>query len=124
MWQPKYSFWDPASRRSNHQENTPDGIQISKISVDRCRGYHHTISSYSETIYTGSTTHSYTKDSTGIETGMVHVTLQFDNVTATPNVIRVKYPDRNISQATHSAISKLQFLTVKARRVHMFDTLA
>ena len=58
---------------------------------------------------TGATTHAYNKDSTGIETVMVHVTLSFDNVTATPNGIRVEYPDGNISQATHYSLLKLPF---------------
>ena len=55
---------------------------------------------------------------------MVHVTLPFNNVTATPNGIIVKYPDGNIAQATHSALFKLPFLPVEARCVHLFDTLA
>ena len=92
--------------------------------VALCLCYHHNSSSYSDTMDTGATTHEYTKESTGIETGMVHVTLPFENVTATPNGIRVKYPDRNISQTTHSALLKLQFLPVEERRVHLFDTLA
>ena len=54
---------------------------------------------------------------------MVRVTLLFDNVTATTNGIRVKYPDANISQSTHSALLKLIFLSVKACIVHLFDTL-
>ena len=57
---------------------------------------------YSETIDTVATTHAYTKESTGIDTDVVNVTLPFDNVTATPNGIRVKYPDGNIAQAAHS----------------------
>ena len=55
---------------------------------------------------------------------MVHFTFQFNNVTATPNLIRVKYPDVNISQATHSSLLKLPFLPVEALRVHLFYTLA
>ena len=55
---------------------------------------------------------------------MLHVTLPFDNVTATPNGIIVKYPDGNISQAKHYDILKPPFLPVEARCVHMFDTLA
>ena len=54
---------------------------------------------------------------------MVHVILTFDNVTATPNGIRVKYPDGNIAKETHSTLLKLPFLPVEARRVHLFDTL-
>ena len=54
---------------------------------------------------------------------MVHVTLPFDNFITTPNVIRVKYPDGNITQATHSVLLKLPFLPVEARRVHLVDTL-
>ena len=91
--------------------------------VDCCPGYHHTSCSYSETIDTGATTHAYTKESTGIDTGMVCVTLPFDNVAATPNGIRVKHPDGNISQETHNALLKLTFLPVGACRVHLFDTL-
>ena len=86
-------------------------------------GFHHTSSSYSETINTGSTTHAYIKESTGIETGMVHITLLFDNVTAKPNGIRVKYPDGNISRETQSALLILPFLPDEARCVHLFDTL-
>ena len=92
--------------------------------VDLYPGFHYTSSSYSETIYTGATEHTYTKERTGIETGMVHVTLPFDNVTATPNGIRVKHPDGKISQATQSDLSKLPFLPVKECRVNLFDTLA
>ena len=55
---------------------------------------------------------------------MVHGILPFDNVTATPNGIRVKYPYGNIAQVNHSALLKLPFLPVEARRVHLFDTLA
>ena len=89
-----------------------------------CPGYLRTSSSYSETIYTGSAIHAYTKDRTGIDTGMVHVTLSFGNVTARPNGIRVKYSDGNISQAIHSSLLKLPFLPVEAHHVHLFDTLA
>ena len=71
---------------------------------------------------TGATTHAYNKDSTGIETVMVHVTLPFENVAATPNGIIVKYPDGKISQATHSGLLKLPFLPVEARRFHLLDT--
>ena len=92
--------------------------------VYRCPRYHRTASSYSDTIYTWSTTHAYTKEITGIETGMVRVKLPFNNFTATPNGIRVKYPDEKISQATHSDILKIPFLPVEERRVHLFDTLA
>ena len=142
MCQPKYSFWYPTSTLSNHQLNMPYGIQISNIvalqwthgiSIPQpwqtaagrsLPGYHHTSPSYSDTIDTGSKTHAYTKESTGIYNGVVHVTLLFDNVTAKPNVIRLKYPDENISQATHSALLKLQFLPVEERRVRFFDTHA
>ena len=55
---------------------------------------------------------------------MVHVTLPFDDFTATPNGIRVKYSDGNISQATHSALLEIPFLSVEVCRVHLFDTLA
>ena len=92
--------------------------------TDRCLGYHHNSYSYSETIYTRATTHAYTKEGTGIDTGMVHVTLPFDDVTSTPNGIRVKYPDVNIAQAIHSALLKLTFLPVEACCVHVFGTLA
>ena len=92
--------------------------------VDICLGYHHTNSNYSDTIDTGSTTHKYTKESNVIDTGMVHVILPFNNVTATPNGIRVKYPDGSISQATHSALLELTFLPVEAHLSHLFDTLA
>ena len=119
MIQPKYSLLYLTSRGSNHQENTSDGLQI-----DFCPGNHHNISSYSETIDAGATTYSYTKESTSIDTGMVHVTISFDNVTATPNGIKVKYPDGNISQATHSDLLTLPFLPFKARLVHLFDTLS
>ena len=68
--------------------------------------------SYSDTIDTGDTTHTYTKEGTVIETGMVPVTLPFNNVTATPDEIRFKYLDGNISQATHSTLLKLPFLPV------------
>ena len=81
--------------------------------VDCCPGYHHTSCSYSETIDTGATTHAYTKESTGIDTGMVHVNLQLKNVTATQNGIRVKYTDGNIAQATQSDILKIPCLPVE-----------
>ena len=55
---------------------------------------------------------------------MVHVTLLLDNVTATTNLIRVKYLDGNIDQAIHSAPLKLPCLPVKAHPVHLFDTIA
>ena len=55
---------------------------------------------------------------------MLHVTLPFDNVTATPNGIIVKYPDGNIYQATHSTILKLSILPVEECHVHLLDTLA
>ena len=89
-----------------------------------CHGHYLTSFSYSDTIDNGYTTYAYNKESTGIETDMVHVTLPFDNFTATPNGIRVKYPDVNISQATHYDLLKLIFLPVKAPCVHLFDTLA
>ena len=54
---------------------------------------------------------------------MIYVTIPLDNVTATPNGIRFKYLDGNISQSTHSAILELPFLPVKARRVHLFYTI-
>ena len=54
---------------------------------------------------------------------MVHVTPPFENVTATPNGIRVKFPYGKISQATHSDILNLPFLPIEARRVHLFGTL-
>ena len=66
----------------------------------------------------------YTKEITGIETGMFHITLAFDNITDTPNGIRVKHPDENIPQATHPALLKLPFLPINARRFHLFDTIA
>ena len=91
---------------------------------NRCHGYHRTYYSFSDTIYTGATTNIYTKESTGIDTGMVHVTLQFNNISVTSNVIRVKYPDVNISQATHYTLLKLPFLPVETCRVHLFNTLA
>ena len=91
--------------------------------VDHYPKYHHTSSSNSETIDTGSTTYAYTKERTGIETGMVHVTLPFDNLTATPNRIRVKHPDGNISQSTHYALLKRLFLPVEACNVRLFDTI-
>ena len=122
MRQPKYSFWGPIRRHLNYQENTTDGPQISKI-ADCFPGYDHTISSKSETIDNGAKTHAYTKERTVIDTRMVHVTLPFDNVKATQNVIRVKYPDGNLVQATHSDILKLSYLPVKARHVHLFDSL-
>ena len=53
-------------------------------------GYHHTRSSYSEIIDTISTTRSYTKEGAGIDTGMVRVTLPFNGITSTLNVIIVK----------------------------------
>ena len=55
---------------------------------------------------------------------MFHVTHTFENFTATPNVIRFKYPGENISQATHSALLKLPFLPLGECRVHLFDTFA
>ena len=54
---------------------------------------------------------------------MVYVTLPFENVIAKPNGIRVKYPDGNIAQATHSALLKLPFLPIEAHRVRLFGTL-
>ena len=82
-----------------HSERT--GVQTRNCGrnqlVDFLPGYHHTSSSYSETISTGATTHAYTNNIIGIETDMVHVTLSLINVTATPNRIRVKYPDVNIA---------------------------
>ena len=122
MFQPRYFFWWPTSIRLNHQENTPDGLQISKI--NRLPGYLRVSCSYSEAINNGATTHSYNNESTGIDTGTVYVTLPFENVTAKPNGIRVKYPDGNIAQATHSDILKLPFLPIEAHLVHLFDTLA
>ena len=92
--------------------------------TDRYPRYHHTRCSYSDTVYTGSATYAHTKEITGIETDMVHVTLPFNNVIATPNGIRVKYHDVNIAQANHAALLKLQFLFVKARCLHLFYTLA
>ena len=92
--------------------------------ANRCPGHHHTSCSCCETVDNGATTHAYTKDDTGIDTGMVHFTLPFNNVTATPNGIIVKYPDGNIAQETHSALLKLPFLPAEARLVHLFDTLA
>ena len=58
--------------------------------IDICPWYYRNSSSYSDTIYTGSTTHTYTKESTVIETGVVRVTLSLENVTATTNGIRFK----------------------------------
>ena len=91
--------------------------------VDICLRYHHTISNYRDNIYTGATTHAYTKQVTCIETDMVRVTLPLKNVTATPNGIRVKYPDGNIAQETHSTLLKIPFLSVEACCVHPFDTI-
>ena len=91
--------------------------------VDRCLGFHHTRYIYNETIDTGDTTHTYTKEGTVIETGMVPVTLPFNNVTATPNGIRFKYLYGNISQETHSTLLKLPFLPVQECHVNLFDTL-
>ena len=122
MCQPRYFFWCSTSRGLTHQENTLDGLQISKI--NRCPGYLRVSCSYSEAINTGATTHAYTNKSTGIDTGIVYVTLPFENVIAKPNGIRVKYPDRNTAQATHSALLKLPFLPAEAHHVHLFNTLA
>ena len=58
--------------------------------INRCPGYLRNSCSYSETIDTGAKIHAYTKESTGIETGMVNFNLPFRNVTSTPNRIRVK----------------------------------
>ena len=55
---------------------------------------------------------------------MFHVNLPLDSVTASPNGIIVKETDGNIAQATQSDFSKLPFLPIKTRRVHLFDTLA
>ena len=92
--------------------------------VDLCPGYHRNRSSYSETIDTGAISHSNTKKSPGVDTGMVHVTLPFDNFTPTPNGIIVKYPDGNISQATLSALLKIPFLPIEASRVRLFGTIS
>ena len=121
--------YPPCSNQNNPSETPSVEAQTIKKTCQmdskyRCLGYHHTRSIYSETIDTGSTTHSYTKESNCIYTVMVHVIFPFRDVTDTPNGIIVKYSDGSIAQATHYALLKIPLLTFKAHRVHQFDTLA
>ena len=83
-------------------------------------GYLLTIFGYNETVDNGATTNAYTKESTGIQTGMVHVTVPFDNVISTQNGMRVEYPDGNKDQSTHYALLILPFLPVEMRSFDLF----
>ena len=128
MCQLIYFFWDPPRKRAIWTPNIQNCFssvttRVFNTATNRCPGYRPTDCIYSETIYTGSTRHAYTKDSTGIETITVHVTLTFDYVSATPTGIRVKYPDINIAQETYSSLLKIPFLPVKALHSHLFDTI-
>ena len=143
MFQQKYSLWDPlpvdpqTTNKTRHMDSKYPQLPLCSERtgvkshdrgkwqlVDRYPWYRRTSFSYSDTIDTGATTHAYTKEETGIDTGMVQINIKFDNVTATPDGIRFKHPDGNISQVTHFALLKLPFLPVDARRVHLFYTLA
>jgi hypothetical protein len=79
---------------------------------------------YSMAIDSGATAHAFTKQNTGIDQGMVHTNLPFSNILQTDYGIEVMYPDGNIARATHTATLNLPMLPEKARRVHLFSSLA